>query len=183
MGAVRAHGHHDETLFLSRISIGDSFKAEDEIRIRAKIAWLACSKTCLPGYSEVRLSIPVRGDSVVDPFWSARFEEFRSDLPVPPPPGWAAEAYDEGSRLRLVVPVERSASAPGIYFFCEGRTVRSDALQPVKEKNGKWELRMVRADWSPGNETRLRGLLYRQQGWANDAGRRFYELDLPLRKP
>lgn len=182
MGEVGAHGHHGETLFLSKISFSDSFKPEDKLTLRGKAAWLTCSQTCLPGFGELVLSLPIQPNNQEDREWSARFAKFQTRLPVSPPDGWQALAFDEGSKLRMVLPAEPTASSPGIYFFSEGRTIKSDAMQPVRVKGGKWELQMTRSVWSSKKETHLRGLLYRKAGWQGDPACQFYQVSLPLAK-
>ena len=182
MGEVGAHGHHGETLFLSKISFSDSFTPGDNLTIRGKAAWLTCSQTCLPGFGELVLSLPIQPNNQADPVWSARFAQFRAVLPVSPPDGWQALAYDEGSKLRMVLPAEPTASSPGVYFFSEGRTIKSDAMQPVRVKGGQWELQMTRSAWSSKQETHLRGLLYRKAGWQGDPACQFYQVSLPLAK-
>ncbi len=180
MGEVGAHGHHGETLFLSKISFSDSFTPGDNLTIRGKAAWLTCYQTCLPGFGELVLSLPIQPNNQADPVWSARFAQFRAVLPVSPPDGWQALAYDEGSKLRMVLPAEPTASSPGVYFFSEGRTIKSDAMQPVRVKGGQWELQMTRSAWSSKQETHLRGLLYRKAGWQGDPACQFYQVSLPL---
>ena len=182
MGKVAAHGHHGETLFLSQISASDKFKPSGDLTIRGNISWLACSKTCLPGFSEIELSLPLEKTIREDKSWSAAFNTFREKLPQDPPVDWKASAHDEGGKFKLVVPVEEGAENPGIYFFGEGRSVRSNAMQPVREKNGMWELQMIRSPWSSNDESRLRGLLFRKDGWADNPAMKFYQIDLPLEK-
>ena len=143
---------------------------------------MACSRTCLPGYTDLEIEIPLGSKNLQDEEWSKDFETFRSQLPVDPSAGWLskAKAFDESGKFRLVVPAEEGAVFPGLYFFGEGRTLRSNALQPVSQKPGKWELQLTRSDWSPKNESRLRGLLYRKDGWGGDPNCQFYRIDLPL---
>ena len=182
MGQIGAHGHQDETLFLTRISISESYRPAEQLSLKAKIAWLCCSKTCLPGFANLQLILPVGTEVTTDEKWSKAFVNFRDQLPKSPPSGWEAKAYDEGGKFRLVLPTEVTGTSPGLYFFSEGRSVRSNAMQPVREKNGFWELQMTRSAWSSKDETRLRGLLYRKYGWGEDPDRKFYLLDLPLQK-
>jgi len=182
MGEVAAHGHHNETLFVSEISFSEAFVPKDRLVIRGKAAWLACSQTCLPGFGELELSMPIHTENLKDKSWTGHFLSFQKKLPVPPPDGWQAQAFDDGSKLRIIIPEEPDATIPGIYFFSEGRTVKSDAMQPVRPKNGSWELQMTRSAWSSKSETHLRGLLYRKAGWQGDPTLQFYQVSLPLIK-
>ena len=181
MGQIGAHGHHDETLFLCELTFSDSCKLDNGLIIEAKVAWLACSKTCLPGYANLSLTIPVGGQTKLDGRWKEKFDDFRKKLPIEPPSEWHLKAYQKGDKFQLVLP-DLGPSFSGLYFFSEGRIVRSNAMQPVRFKNGNWELEMTRSSWSPENLTRLRGLLYRKSGWGLDPNCKFYKLDVPLQK-
>ncbi len=181
MGQIGAHGHHDETLFLCKLSFSDACKLTDGLTIEGKVAWLACSKTCLPGYANLSLTIPVGEQTKFDDRWKEAFDDFRYKLPIEPPRGWQIKAYKKGDKFQLVVP-GMGTSFPGLYFFSEGRIVRSNAMQPVRLKNGNWELEMTQSSWSPEHVPRLRGLLYRKSGWGVDPNCKFYKLDLPVRE-
>ena len=181
MGQIGAHGHHDETLFLSELTFSDTYKLTDDLIIKAKVAWLACSKTCLPGYANLTLTIPVGEQTTLDDRWKKAFDDFHKKLPIAPPPEWEVKAYRKGEKFQLVLP-DLGPSFPGLYFFGEGQIVRSNAMQPVRFKNGKWELEMTRSSWSPDRITRLRGLLYRKSGWGLDPNCKFYKLDVPLQE-
>ena len=153
----------------------------DDLIIKAKVAWLACSKTCLPGYANLTLTIPVGEQTTLDDRWKKAFDDFHKKLPIAPPPEWEVKAYRKGEKFQLVLP-DLGPSFPGLYFFGEGQIVRSNAMQPVRFKNGKWELEMTRSSWSPDRITRLRGLLYRKSGWGLDPNCKFYKLDVPLQE-
>ena len=181
MGQIGAHGHHDETLFLCELTFSDTCKLTNDLIIEAKVAWLACSKTCLPGYANLSLSIPVGKQTKLDDRWKKAFDGFHKKLPIKPPSEWQVKAYRKGDKFQLVLP-GLGSSFPGLYFFSEGRIVRSNAMQPVRFKNGNWELEMTRSSWSPERVTRLRGLLYRKSGWGLDPNCKFYKLDVPLQE-
>ena len=38
---------------------------------------------------------------------------------------------------------------------------------------------MIRSPWSSNDESRLRGLLFRKDGWAGNPAMKFYQIDLP----
>ena len=181
MGQIGAHGHHDETLFLCELTFHDTNKLTDDLIIEAKVAWLACSKTCLPGYANLSLTIPVGEQTKLDDRWKKAFDDFHKKLPIEPPPEWQVKAYRKGEKFLLILP-DLGPSFPGLYFFGEGQIVRSNAMQPVRFKNGNWELEMTRSSWSPEQITRLRGLLYRKSGWGLDSNCKFYKLDVPLQE-
>ena len=181
MGKVGANGHRGKNLFLCEFSCEKKIPLNSMLKVEAKVSWLACSRTCQPGYADLTLNLPVVDKAEYDPFWRARFELFRKSQPVLPPMDWAAFAYTNSKVIRLLVPVNSNDESPNLYFFGKGNLIRSNAPQKILKTKGFWEIHLQGSPWSSGKEKNLSGLLYRQGGWDENKNKSYYQIDLPLK--
>ena len=136
---------------VQEVSFSDEFEEVERFAIKGKAAWLACSRTCLPGYTDLEIEIPLGSQNLQDEEWSKDLKPFvpnyRSILQRV---GFPKQKHS----MNLASFVWWFLQKKGVFsqdfiFFGEGRTLRSNALQPVSQKPGKWELQLTRSDWSP----------------------------------
>lgn len=77
-----AFGYTDKVLLLSQITPPKNLSTDVPITIQANVSWLACNESCVPGSSEVSLSLPVKESlPVVDVDAAAAFSQTRASLP------------------------------------------------------------------------------------------------------
>lgn len=93
------------------------------VPIRAKVKWLVCKQTCIPGSVELAAAFTL-GDGRAGPDMSA-FAASRRRQPAPMPAGWHAAASTSGKTLSLIL---AGAEVRGpAYFF----PAMPDLIDPV----------------------------------------------------
>ncbi len=188
MASVSAYGHKGETLFLTKISVPLGLPI-GKIVFRASASWLTCSRECRPGFRELALELPVRGQALFDETVKKRFDDVRSAWPTPLK-GWTLDAREKGRRiiLRLEPPfVQDFDQNPSIlpgepYFFGEDRLIRSNKPQVVKRKGTGFQVRLTRAEWAPEGIKSLKGVLFAAAGWGRGHPSAYARIDVPLRQ-
>ena len=80
---IISQGYADEVTLLTKIDVDDSVSADEEVELQARVRWLVCKEICLPGEADLKLTIPVRGQTPkIEARWTKRFTETRSNLPL-----------------------------------------------------------------------------------------------------
>ena len=80
MASIRANGNYGETLFITKIKVPENLELSD-YTFKAKASWLTCSRQCLPGFTDLEISIKVVDLIKKDKMWTERFEILRNSKP------------------------------------------------------------------------------------------------------
>lgn len=56
---IVTYGYNDHTVMSADITVPADLKAGQKLQFKAKVKWLACKEACVPGGSELTLSLPV----------------------------------------------------------------------------------------------------------------------------
>ncbi len=115
-GDIQIYGYHDEVLLLQEITPPSSLDGST-VQLIAEASWLVCEKICIPGSANVKLDLPVAGQSA-----SANdemFSKYRRALPQKWPELSVARASWErtGAELRLTVESAALANYPSADFY------------------------------------------------------------------
>lgn len=184
MANIRANGNYGETLFLTKIIAPKDLIKGDTITLRAKASWLTCSRQCLPGYTDLSITLDVVDAYELDPEWYPKFEKVRNLQAKPFGDEWKISASEKGSRidLRIENANHLSTKTGRPIFFCSNRLIRSDGKQIFKKEGNSLHLRMERSEWANKKEGFLSGLIYREDGWGDGISGSYRSINAPLLK-
>ena len=103
-----ANIYSGEATFLTAVRVPETATIGKDATFTAKVKWLACEKLCIPGETEISLTLPVvaKGEAS-KPANEKLFESAREALPVP-----TAKA----SHLKLSGTIDKSTVKPGDQF-------------------------------------------------------------------
>ncbi len=123
LGPLMDFGYENEVLFPLTLDVAKTAKAGPAV-LHAKVSWLVCRATCIPGKAEVEVSREVYGQpvkSVPAASDAAIFMRFRSELPKPLPAGYkvAFESSKDGFRLAVATGREETEAV----FFPEDQGI------------------------------------------------------------
>lgn len=90
-------GYGGETLLLVPLSVPIGAKTEATLSVR--VDWLECAEVCVPGRSNLTLTVPVRSEKPTPGPVAALFQKFRARLPQAP--RLAPIAYRQGKSIVL----------------------------------------------------------------------------------
>lgn len=176
MSGYRANGYKGEVVFLARLTIPPAVSGSD-LKILARVSWLACSKICLPGSAELSLEIPLLDAARKDLKWNETFERMIEGQPREIPENWSLRLSSAGAFYKLIFPPELSGESCRLEVFTENRLVRSSVPPQRRRQNDRMEWLLKKSEWATGSTNRMRGLLRVGSQDANDT---FYRFDLPI---
>ena len=131
----------------------------DSITIQGKLDWLECADVCVPGSTELRLSLAVSSGPAPPSPDAPALAAARARLPVSPE-GWSfsAEAGPRAIALDFVPP--KGIAPRGGYLFVDKPLVTEHAAPQGFERTGNgYRLTLLPAANAAGNLARLSGVL------------------------
>jgi thiol:disulfide interchange protein len=169
-GPLMNFGYEGETLLLMAIQVPADLPTGQTVTLAGKAEWLECREVCIPGESDVALTLPVR--PTAGPSSSAGlFERTREKVPQPLA-GLAAVGTIDGDRLKigLALPPDKSASRLEFFPLEEGR-IEPAAPQVLKREGNAVELYLTAAAPAPASDGKtLKGVLVANGGPGAAAG-------------
>lgn len=114
LGELTNYGYGHETLHLVPLQVPADWvgKLAD---VQAEAKWLVCKDICIPGKTDLSLSLPVAATAEPNAQWAPRFAQTRTQLPQPAE--WPARFSTEGGELRLALSDADLVGAKKISFF------------------------------------------------------------------
>ena len=104
LGPLMDFGYEDEVLFPLMLKADSSVGQGSIAHVAARVNWLVCRETCIPGKANLSLDLPVTSAAPPNAANAALISKFTSLLPKPMPPGsklgYAATA--DGFRLTAI---------------------------------------------------------------------------------
>jgi DsbC/DsbD-like thiol-disulfide interchange protein len=150
--------------------------------LRAQVDWLACKGACVPGKSDVALTLTVdreSGDAHDD--WAREIDEAKAKLPVRTD-RWRFRAVIDDDRLEIsaIAPKGEPVEVEGVSFFpfADG-VIENAAAQEFERKPDGFRLELTRARMSTEKPTRIRGVLVSRNGWGAITSKAL-EVDIPV---
>ena len=153
-GDILDHVYHGELVLLQKVGVPAGAPTSGSVTLMAKVEWLACKTSCVPGKATVSVKVPLN-----DKHTGPRSEESTNalqNLPLPLPAGllnphWTGQKFHfegiEGGQLSFMPTVDcgklvnliRDGQGPSLAlrFVAEGGTVGPvRGLVTVKERDG-----------------------------------------------
>ncbi len=184
MARHEAYGYERDVCLLTEIETPGEIEG-DRLTIRARVSFMACARSCHPGWHDLELELPVvrKGEPERDRKWERFFTEQRREGPTEIPGSWERELAVEDGFLRLTLEADgrKFAGAEDVYFFCDRNLIHSDAPQEVERSRDGRRLSLVlrRSGFGPEDALTLSGLLYHDAGWP-DLESKWLAISLPL---
>ena len=83
-GEMTTYGYEGEVLLLAELTPPGDLPPGENVLLEANVSWLACAKTCVPGRTNVILTLPA--SATAEPANAPLFSQFRAQLPQTGPP-------------------------------------------------------------------------------------------------
>ena len=172
-GSVIDYGYDEPVLLPVEIRTPVNLKPGSRVALSANVRWLVCREICIPGKTDVSLTLPVRGASGAD-FSSSHelFQAARSRVPKPAPAAWKAQAVSEKGQFVLALQTGR-AFEKGSFFPLDADQIDNSARQGVTTPLGGMRLTLKKSDQLVKAPALLRGVIELASGEA-------YEISAPV---
>ena len=137
-GPLVSFGYEHEVLLPVEIRVPATV-ASQEVTLSAKVSWLECEEICLPGKTELTLTLPVRASVAPSPAAPA-FAAARQQLPGSSE-GWGVSASVDSAAVTLELTPPKGSTLDEAYFYPVTRRVLDYAKpQALGSQGGRYEL-------------------------------------------
>lgn len=188
MASLIAYGYETDTCLMTRMSVPEKLNA-DTVTIAVRCGWMACARSCHPGWHDFALTLPVDHsgeEDNIDRKWAGVFEANRKRLPVPAPRDWSftpSELAEDRIALQMDTHGARIERPESVYFFSYDNQVDSDEPQKITASadGTKITFDLARPEFAPENPDSLAGVIYHPDGWPG-LGTKWLILKAPWKK-
>jgi len=114
LGDLANYGYGDDTLHLVPLNVAANAHGKQTLRATAK--WLVCKDICIPGSTELELTLPVAASAQPLARWRAAFARTRAAVPQAAH-DWPARFAVDGQTMSLAVDAAALRHASEVRFF------------------------------------------------------------------
>lgn len=143
-GPLLDYGYPDEVLFPVDMEVAPALKTGAPAVLSAKVDWLVCERSCIPGKATLMLHLKTGAASLADSTGQELIQKWNDKLPKPLPANDAAvfsSLSDDPLALVLVLHFEPAVDS-GVFFpFDQGQIV-SPAAQDVRKTDYGFALKL-----------------------------------------
>jgi len=185
MGQLDVYGYEGSCLLLTPLKWDPSIPLPEQFEIKAKVTWMMCAKTCLPGRG-VHLTLSLQTAPAFDKAfrtpWAARIGRALSQQPAPAPSKMFSGQYDSERQVFLLRWKEFSGTRElqEVYYFDVTEQITSNQPQTLEQTEHGWQLTLPRAAYASTQPERLKGVL-RWKTAGNEPSYDWLTLDVPLK--
>jgi thiol:disulfide interchange protein DsbD len=170
---VTDFGYENECLLMIPVNVPKNLKPGELFKFTAKVQWLVCKETCIPGEAKLTLEVPVASSSAVSAL-NPLFAKARENLPAHYPPEVTPIGTLDAHQFQLAF---RGMSVSQAYFFpFIPNEIDNSAVQMLQTTPGGFTLTIKRSDQLLANVQKLDGLFVVE----GHGKRRGYEVSIPL---
>jgi thiol:disulfide interchange protein len=168
-GPLVNYGYEGETVLLTSLQVPSDLRVGASVRLQGKAEWLECKDVCIPGGSDIALTLPVKASA--NPSSAAGLISATQALVPRSIAGLAGQATIDGKRLKLAMALPAGRSASRLEFFpLEENRVEPSAPQVLKREGNAVELHMTAAQTAQPDWQALKGVLVANGGPAASGG-------------
>jgi len=163
VGPLMNFGYEGQTLLLTTVKVPADLKAGSTVEIKGTAEWLECKDVCIPGSSDISLSLPVKataGPSASAPLFAA------SRALVPQViAGLSARATLDGNRLQMALTTPPGRSVERVEFFpMQEARIEPAAAQVLQAAGGATSLVLTAASPVDAGAGPLKGVIVANGG-------------------
>ena len=176
-GPLVNYGYEGETLLLTTVQVPADLPVGRSITLTGKAEWLECKDVCIPGGSDIALTLPV--NPAAGPSGSAAlFESARAKVPQTVA-GLSGQGTIENNRIKISLALPAGRTVDRLEFFpLEDGRVEPAAPQVLKREGTAVELYLTAAQPVKADAKAIKGVLVANAGPAS--GGWAATVDMPL---
>ena len=114
-GPLTDYGYPDEVLFPIDMDVSPALKPGAPLVLAAKVDWLVCRESCIPGKASLALHLPTGAQPAADPQGLALIQGWNKKLPKPLPRNESAAFSVDQNHFNLAIKAGHDSS--GVQFF------------------------------------------------------------------
>ncbi len=172
-------GYEGDVVLLVRLTPPGGLKDGDLASLRAKVEWLACKESCIPGEALLTLTIPAASGGVrMSSEHRTLFEHARSRLPILSSDWGVRATRGEGNlHIRLVQPDWYKGQLKGVTFFpYQSSLIQYAPAQKLEKADDGFVLTIALDPAHKGRLPEIGGVLVSTSGWTRTGSPRALEI-------
>ncbi|HEV2021623.1 MAG TPA: protein-disulfide reductase DsbD domain-containing protein [Terriglobales bacterium] len=164
------YGYADQMLLLAPIRPPAELAPGGKAELAGTVKWVVCREVCIPGKTEVALSLPVKRSASPQP--NKLFDDARTRIPQPAPSRWRARARAEKNEFVLSIETGQPI-AQAEFFPLQPQQIENAAPQPASALPRGVRLRLKKSEQLLKPIANLKGVIVLPSGKA-------YVMDAPV---
>jgi len=164
------YGYAGQMLLLAPMRPPAGLAPGGKAELAGTVKWVVCREVCIPGKSDVALSLPVRHGAAPRP--SKLFEDARKRIPRPAPAQWRVRARAEKDAFVLTIETGQPI-AQAEFYPLQGQQIENAAPQAVSALRRGVRLRLKKSEQLLKPIANLKGVIVLPSG-------RAYVIDAPV---
>ena len=164
------YGYAGQMLLLAPIRPPAGLAPGAKVDLAGTVKWVVCREVCIPGKTEVSLSLPVQPGAAPQP--SKVFQDARQRIPQPAPAHWRARARSQGNDFVLSIDTGRRL-AKAEFFPSQPQQIENAAPQVASAFPRGVRLRLKKSGQLLKPIANLKGILVLPSG-------KSYVIDAPV---
>lgn len=178
-------GYKDEVLLLVEIKPSESIKSGSVAKLQASVDWLVCKEVCVPGHADLSIALPVKDETPkVNDEWVGSFEKTREKLPKAYS-DWKISALVKQNQISIQIapPSWFKRTLSNIIFFPEHlELVDYSSSQNLRKSDSGYIIEVKRSQFASMLPSRMKGVLFSENGWGYSEKERALRVDVPFKK-
>ena len=166
------YGYADQMLLLAPIRPPAGLAPGAKVNLAGTVKWVVCREVCIPGKTEVALSLPVKQEQRPRPQPNRPFEDARKRIPQPAPAHWRARARAEKNEIVLSIETGQPI-AQAEFFPLQAQQIENAAPQVITALPQGLRLRLKKSEQFLKPLANLKGVIVFSSGKA-------YVIDAPV---
>lgn len=176
-------GYEEEVFLLTDIKAPDTVESGSSVEIAARVDWLACKESCVPGHADLMVSLPVKEKMPgPDKRWARRLTATRLSLPQKFS-DWEISASAKNGQIfiHIIPPLWFKEELAGIMFFPEQEGIIDlSGKQQLQSSKDGYVLEVQRTIFDEKLPQRLQGVLISKYGWSQSGQEKALTVDVSL---
>lgn len=167
-GSLTSYGYRSEVLLPVKITPPADLKAGSTLDLKAHAEWLVCREACVPGDTDLSLSLPVSAsEPVPNEVVETRFADFESRLPLPQSDWMVSSSITDKDVVLTIKNARTSANKlDSVQFFpYEKNLISHSAVQTLEPDGDGYRLMIPRSPYLVDLPDSVSGILLSTSGW------------------
>jgi thiol:disulfide interchange protein DsbD len=182
VGPLTSFGYEHEVLLLVPISIDQNSQSSKNVNLHARIDWLACQEECIPGRTELNLSLPVVKNSSAITFdrFKNYFDQTRQNLPQLIPYITSHTVLD-GNQWRVDIQTSLKRQSDIIFYPFHDDVIEHAAPQHSRITSNGYQVTLTKSHLYQGSLQVLEGIAVNAAGWDADGKTKAIVIQAPIK--
>lgn len=180
---LTSYGYDHQVLLLLPVTVDGNYPLS-RLNLRARAEWLTCKDMCVPGRTDLNLSLPVVKDNfgVIFNGYKARFDQTRLQLPQSDP-SITSQVTLEGKVWRLNIRTSQKPQADIIFYPLRDDVIEHAAPQLTKITDDGYQVILAKSHLYQGFSTMIEGIAVNPEGWDDNGPMKAIIIQAPVVMP